>query len=161
MKIVYLSDLWAGVGVYEMYVLKNTFISILIYLVGTGSTVAVVDFDSWMSFRIWSWEREREKESISQWKEHWKWGFLSRLKDHQSLNSCLIHFSIFCWKNRENDLAASWGLMSGRESDLSCLFSSVLRKYFLPIRCSLGWITYLLMYSSTRFTHSYTNSQIR
>ena len=44
-----------------------------------------------------------------------------------SLNSFLIA-SIFSWKNRENDLAASWGIMSGRESDLFSLFSSVLRR---------------------------------
>ena len=50
----------------EEYINKFT------YLVGTGSTVAVVDFDSRMSFRIRSFERERENERARQWKEHWK-----------------------------------------------------------------------------------------
>ena len=49
------------------------------------------------------------------------------MSNGSSLNSFLIVW-IFSWKNRENDLAASWGIMSGRESDLFSLFSSVLRR---------------------------------
>ena len=44
----------------------------------------------------------------------------SVVSNGSSLNSFLIVW-IFSWNNRENDLAASWGIMSGRESDLFSL----------------------------------------
>ena len=78
-----------------------------------------------MSFRIWSSETAWKLESMSlEWTLEAKFSVVSK---GSSLNYCLI-VSIFSWKNQENDLAASWGIISGRELDLFSLFSSVLRR---------------------------------